>query len=294
MKRVSKVARVIAAVLTAVFLVSGAWEQVLSAAGGSVPEEHWGSALLREALVRGLLRGYPDGTIRPDADITRAEFAALLVRSFFGDAVLGSVRGVSRFSDVDVNHWAKPYLETCGEMGILVGYGYGCVIPDKGISRAEAATMVDRALSVSGLRLSEAEARFGDVSEIPDWAAGPIRRLFGARILQGDDSGALRPGAPLTRAEAVALLLKGLDMLGRRWDVEGEVVQVDPQKRQLMLLCQGEAVTLAGIDEDTYVYRANSPTGLGAITSGECVRVVFKRGSNKPGVIILGNPKTGD
>jgi len=88
-----------------------------------------------------ILLGYPDGTFRPNASITRAEFTAIVVR-FFG----AGASGQSNFSDVSPTHWASIYINAAFSNGWILGHQDGTFRPDNAITRAEAVVIINRLL----------------------------------------------------------------------------------------------------------------------------------------------------
>ena len=87
----------------------------------------------------GIVDGYPDGTFRPDAPITRAEMAKII--SLFAKLD----RSESRFSDI-AGHWAEAYIRLAAGNGWIAGYPDGTFAPQRNITRAETATMINRVL----------------------------------------------------------------------------------------------------------------------------------------------------
>ncbi len=93
-----------------------------------------------------LIKGYPDGTFRPNAPITRAELATICVRYY--EATAGKISGASEdFPDVPYFHWARKYIAKAVKQGLVEGYPDGTFHPDHPITRAEVITMVNRMLS---------------------------------------------------------------------------------------------------------------------------------------------------
>ena len=90
----------------------------------------------------GILGGYEDGTFRPNASITRAEFAKIAV-SFFDWA---DVYAVNSFVDVRNSAWYANYVAVAAEIGLIEGYGGNVFRPDATITRAEACTIINRTL----------------------------------------------------------------------------------------------------------------------------------------------------
>ena len=87
-----------------------------------------------------IIEGYPDGSFRPNAPVSRAEFAAIAAR--FSDAVSD---GVTDFFDVSDSHWAFTYIAKANELGWVKGDS-GYFRPDDNMTRAEVITVVNRVL----------------------------------------------------------------------------------------------------------------------------------------------------
>lgn len=104
-----------------------------------VPVNSWYSTVVGYMSEKGLISGYPDGTFRPNEQITRAEFAALAAR--FENLQSGG----KEFSDVPKTHWAYGVIASASERGWVNGYPDGTFQPNKAITRAEV-TKVTNAL----------------------------------------------------------------------------------------------------------------------------------------------------
>ena len=114
------------------------WSQTNSFS--DVPSTAWFNNAVSTLTKAGIIAGYEDGTFQPNATITRAEFATIAVRFF--DA---SYTGKDFFTDID-GHWAQKYINDAANAGLVNGYEDGTFGPNKAITRAEAMTLVNRAL----------------------------------------------------------------------------------------------------------------------------------------------------
>ncbi|MGB9553894.1 MAG: S-layer homology domain-containing protein, partial [bacterium] len=159
-----------------------------SPGGQSFPDiaQHWASSQISLFLEKGWVNGYPDGTFKPDAHITRAEFVAVFLRSQ-GLAPLENVS--SHFSDAQ-EHWASSYIETAYEKGILTGYPDGTFKPDQRITRAEIAAIVYRYLKLSPPE--QTNVNFLDLTP-SHWAFGFIERIRERGIITGYPDNTFRP-----------------------------------------------------------------------------------------------------
>lgn len=100
----------------------------------------WYNNAISTLTYSGTLTGTPEGTFKPDDDITRAEFATIAVR-FFG----GEYEGEDLFPDI-AGHWANKYINLAATLGLVNGKGDGTFDPDAPITRAEAMAIVNRTL----------------------------------------------------------------------------------------------------------------------------------------------------
>jgi hypothetical protein len=102
---------------------------------------------IEAAYLRGAVEGYPDGTFRPNAPVTRAQAAKMLVT---GKGWSLYSPPWSSFSDVPVGHWAYAFVHTALSHGVIAGYPDGTFRPDTHVTRAQLAKMV--ALTAQGVR----------------------------------------------------------------------------------------------------------------------------------------------
>ena len=118
----------------------------------------WYNNAISTTANAGWVSGYPDGTFRPDAYITRAEFATIAAR-FLSD-VYG---GTSMFTDIS-GHWAEDYINRAAAAGWINGYADGTFRPNAYITRAEAVTLINRMLD----RAPDANHLLADMVRWPD------------------------------------------------------------------------------------------------------------------------------
>jgi len=119
---------------------------------------HWSYALMLEAVEAGVLRGYPDGTIRPDAPVSRAEVAVVLDRLIGHTLIDSASDGEPSFEDVDARYWAYAPIARLGAAGLVRGVEHGRYGPDRYVTRAEIAAMVDRQLARAAVVAASEEA----------------------------------------------------------------------------------------------------------------------------------------
>jgi len=94
----------------------------------------------------GLLQGYPDGSFQPEGSITRAEFAAVVVRMLGQESQAAGSAGVTPYTDVPADYWASGYINIATQLGIINGYGDGNFGPEDPVLYEQAVKMVVIAL----------------------------------------------------------------------------------------------------------------------------------------------------
>lgn len=159
--------------------------------------------------------GYPDGTVRPNAPITRAETAQMLYRLLTDEARREYQTDRSAYSDVPAGLWYSTSVATLSSMGVITGYPDGTFRPTANITRAEFATLLSR---LSGADSARGSA-FSDVSA--HWARKAIAAVSAKGWVSGYPDGTFRPNANITRAEAMAMLNR---MLGRLPESERDLL----------------------------------------------------------------------
>lgn len=143
-------------------------DQTYSNTFSDVAKSHWAANYIGYMQQFGIITGYADGSFRPDASVTRAEFAAIASR------FETLTEGTKSFSDVPSSHWAAKYINFAATRGWVNGYADGTFRPNNSITRAEVAAVTCRLLernadqSYIRSHLSELRA-FTDVNE-SHWA----------------------------------------------------------------------------------------------------------------------------
>lgn len=150
------------------------------------------------------ITGYPDGTVKPERLITRAEVAAIFARTL---ELQGEVRNASMYSDVDTGYWGAEYIETVSARGIFKGYADGSFRPDKPITRAELASAIARYLGVAKETPLKDMLRISPLTDISgNWAEQSLDELYRFGIVSGYGDDSFRPNNPITREEAVKMI----------------------------------------------------------------------------------------
>ena len=144
--------------------------------------------------------GYPDGTVKPERQITRAEVATIFYRLLQDEARENVWSRTNSYSDVASSAWYNSAVSTLTNAGILAGYEDGTFRPNAPITRAEFATIAARfyhAPEVTG-------DAFPDISG--SWARVYINRAAALGLVRGYPDGTFRPNTEITRAEVMEII----------------------------------------------------------------------------------------
>lgn len=151
------------------------------------------------------IKGYPDGTIRPEATITRAEVATIFYRLLTDTVRKSYGTSYNTFKDVASNAWYNTAVSTMANLGIITGDTNGYFRPNDSITRAELAAMIARCdggyYTGSGYYFSDTKGH---------WAADYIARAYDLGWINGYGDN-YAPDRKITRAETMAVLNRVLD-----------------------------------------------------------------------------------
>jgi len=173
---------------------------------------HWAKDEVTALANKLIINGTGAGKFSPKRDVTRAEFAAMIVRA------LGlKASGEANFSDVASSAWYAEAVAAAAEAGIVNGYTDGTFRPNNKITRQELAAMVVRAQKLAGLDvdLSDAEVAgllsgYKDAGQIGAWARAELAAAIESGIVQGTSANTVSPTASANRAEAAVMIYRFL------------------------------------------------------------------------------------
>lgn len=146
------------------------------------------------------VQGYPDGTVKPAGNITRAETAAILFRLMDEGSRKTYYSTKSGFRDVATGSWYNTYVATLNNAGVITDSSNGYFRPNEAITRAELAAMLANFTETAG-----AANYFNDVSA-RYWAANAIAICAKLGWITGYPDGSFRPDRNVTRAELMAMI----------------------------------------------------------------------------------------
>jgi len=160
--------------------------------------------------------GFPDGTVRPHANVTRAEVATIVFRLTADSERTSAWSQANPFPDVSRQNWFNNAVSTMTNAGVFTGMPDGTFQPSRAITRAEFAVTMARHF---GIRPAGGADMFTDISG--HWGAREINALARAGMISGRSTGIFAPNELITRAEAAALVTR---MLGRQFSSAGSLL----------------------------------------------------------------------
>lgn len=160
---------------------------------------HWAEETIQKWFDKGKLKGYEDGSFRPNTQITRAEFMTMVNNAFeFTEET--SIN----FSDVDSSDWYYSEVRKAVKAGYLEGYEDNTARPDNKITRQQAALMIARIKSLSDN--AAGANKFNDAKEIAAWAKNGVGAVANAKYMIGYEDNTFRPLKFISRAEALVTI----------------------------------------------------------------------------------------
>ena len=166
---------------------------------------HWAQKAIEELLASAAIGGYPDGSFKPEQNITRAEFTSILVKALKLNVKDGKV-----FDDT-AQHWAKEAIAAAAASGIVSGCSESIFAPDESITREQMAVMVVNAGQLAGLGDNKI---FADADQVSAWARKAVAVASAHSIISGYPDNSFRPRANASRAEAAMVIAKSLKLAG--------------------------------------------------------------------------------
>ncbi|WP_158289287.1 hemoblobin-interacting domain-containing protein [Paenibacillus flagellatus] len=163
---------------------------------------HWAEARIAQAAQAGIVSGYPDGSFKPNAAVTRAEFTVMLARAW---KLQDEARSLPFSDSQQIGAWARASVAQAVASGIIEGFDDGSFRPDAEITRAEVAVMIAKALKLP--IDPNVSTSFADDQAIPTWAKGALAALAKRGVMNGKGANEFDPAGKATRAEAVTVLL---------------------------------------------------------------------------------------
>ncbi|MBD2362186.1 DUF3370 family protein [Anabaena minutissima FACHB-250] len=211
-------------------------------------QKDWAKNCIQQLGERKLITGYPDGSFRPNATVTRAEAAVLMLNAFPNAPIK---RSAITFKDVPVNYWANKAITTAYQKGFFSGYPNEIFQPNQPIPRAQIIGVMAGAKNYNSLPnpAQTLQRYFDDAAQIPNYAQNAIASAtINSIVVNYPNVKQLKPLQSSTRGEVAALMCRALN-----------IYTVPPQYIAGVTVQPQEVRSLPGKLDTIPTFNSNSP-----------------------------------
>ena len=247
----------------------------------------WYAEAVSAAVDNGLLYGKSATIIDPNGDMTRAEMAAIINRSF-GCYVKADI---SKYKDVSKDKWYFEDVAMAVQMGTYNGRSNTAMAPDAPITRQEAMTVVARALELDYNAYAKTDlSKFADEKNISSWALPYVRAMVGTDYIHGRTKG-LEPLDNITRAEFAQIFYNiiGTYIVSKGTydkDIKGSVLIRTDDVELKNLTVDGDLIIGCGAADGKIVLDNVTVKGRLLVWGGGTKAVYCNAGTNMPAVVV--------
>ena len=247
----------------------------------------WYAEAVSAAVDNGLLYGKSTTVIDPNGDMTRAEMAAIINRSFG----CYKTADISQYKDVSKSKWYYKDVALAVQMGTYNGRSSSSMAPDSPITRQEAMTVVARALELDYDSYSKTDlSAFSDRSEISNWALPYVRSMVGAGYIHGRGK-ILAPLDNITRSEFAQIFYNiiGTYIVSKGTydkDIKGSVLIRTDDAELKNLTVDGDLIIGCGAADGKIVLDNVTVKGRLLVWGGGTKAVYCNAGTNMPAVVV--------
>ncbi|MGB3639132.1 MAG: S-layer homology domain-containing protein [Rivularia sp. (in: cyanobacteria)] len=173
-----------------------------------VSSNYWAATFIKELAQRGVIAGFPDGSFRPDAPVTRSQFAAMIGKAFNKQ----QERQPINFGDVSSNYWAYSAIQKAYTTGFLAGYPGQVFRPTQNIPREQVLVSLSNGLDyVASGNVQSTLGYYNDAYNISNYARSPIAAATEKRmVVNYPNTKFLSPKGTATRADVAAYIYQAL------------------------------------------------------------------------------------
>jgi S-layer homology domain len=179
---------------------------------------NWAEPFIKSLVEKDIIKGYPDGSFKPDQPITRAEFAALLNRAFD----LQPLRAGRKFKDVPTNYWAAEVIQKAYQGGFVSGYPNGTFAPQQNTLRIQSLVSLINGNRMEPSANLDLKSVFYDADQVPSYGQNALVAAtqkciatsseYNSRQLPGGNFG---PNTVATRSDVAAYIHQTLVAAGK-------------------------------------------------------------------------------
>ena len=247
----------------------------------------WYAEAVSAAVDNGLLYGKSSTIIDPNGDMTRAEMAAIINRSFG----CYKTADISQYKDVAKSKWYYKDVALAVQMGTYNGRSSSSMAPDAPITREEAMTVVARALELDYDSYSKTDlSKFSDRNKISNWALPYVRAMIGADYIHGRTKG-LEPLDNITRAEFAQIfanIIGSYITVNGTYDkdIKGSVLIRTDEVTLKDMTVDGDLIIGCGATDGKIVLDNVTVKGRLLVWGGGTKAVYCNNGTNMPAVVV--------
>ena len=173
-----------------------------------VSKDHWAYETINNMKSKGILKGYEDGTFKPDKEVTREEFVQILYKACNSPSIKNST--IVKYYDVDQSRWSYNPIQRFGYSLKESSDGYVYFYPERPILREEVAVILSDAFD---LPAAEKAVDFTDSNQISESYKDSVNAVSSSGLMIGNENKEFSPKKSLTRAEASTLITRFLDSM---------------------------------------------------------------------------------
>lgn len=171
-----------------------------------VPNGYWAACDIDKLAMNDVVVGYPDGYFKPNRNISRAEFATMLVKGFNLNC---DMHTTSMFKDVPTSNWANPAIAKAVDENLMMGYPNGKFEPNKNVTRAEALTTIAKGMTcdIDECKANEILSKYSDGASVPNWARIPVAKSLSSGALKDSPTpNMILPNKDASRADVASMM----------------------------------------------------------------------------------------
>jgi len=268
-----------------------------------VPNGYWASCDIDKLAINNVVVGYPDGMFKPNRNISRAEFATMLVKGF---NMCPDGHTTSKFSDVSTNNWANPAIAKAVDEDLLRGYPNHTFKPHNPVTRVEALTSISKGMTcdIDACKADQILSQYADGNKVPNWARIPVAKsLQNGALSDSLNPNLIMPNRDATRAEIASMMQNTRVALGydKNPQTANNICPACPIEKQALIeqeeIVKIPTLKLSMIDQvnakSSHVgqyFRANTLEAVtingvkypcGSTVTGQVVEVIRPSGCNK-------------
>lgn len=181
---------------------------------------HWARTFIERLADMGIISGFPDGSFKPDATLTRAQHAAMLMKAF----TLTPIREATAFTDVPADFWGKEAINQANRAGFLSGYPDKTFRPNQNLTRSQAIVSLVNGLKLTGGTPANLSV-YTDRVQIPSFATNAMITATELNmVVNYPKKEVFNPLKDVTRAEIAAIFYQTLVALNRAQAIDSPYI----------------------------------------------------------------------